>query len=592
MSRVVLVCHRHGRIREDFPSEAKRLSSLLSPDNISFFPPDISVKDGVHLAVINPVESLPPAGGSMALGCLFPLPDNWHRPGSEPPDGTAALFRTDSEQIEIHTDILNTRTIWYYMDRNIFVASTSQRSIVYFLGSFEPCEEAYAWMLSSGTLGPGLSWDKRIKSMPTDCRLILDRNLWQYKLIKKQPHFSVLNHSKRKHAHKLNQEIESTLERISLDCGQWVLPLSGGYDSRLLLLMLHKTHPDMRCVTWGEKGALENKLNDAAVARGLCRELNIKHDYFEVNVSREPVEDILYRFVMLGEGRIDHISAYLDGFDLWRRLFEDGVRGIVRGDECFGSRYLYSELDFRKFLLATMLSDFEEFRDMDLPPGLEQTWPEHFRPAQNETLETWRDRLYAEYYCSYCLGALNELKLGYVEIINPLASRNIIERVRTLPDKWRNEKTLFKEIVKGHSPNVPFAKYPAIDLGRQFLKNTEAKTLLLDELHSEHCRSILPSDLLNKTAEKIHANHAGGIGAKYPFLKQIRPFISPRIVKKVQKIVSLKERVDYFDVALRCYIISTATRMLSEDARALPGSGETADSDFDKEIASPIENIA
>ena len=399
------------------------------------------------------------------------------------------------------------------------MASTSQRAVVYFLESFEPCEETYAWMLSSGTLGPGLSWDRRIKSMPSDSRLILERDQWHVKLIKKKPRFPTEQLSKDEHADRLEQEIESTIGRIHLDCRQWVLPISGGYDSRLLLLMLREAHPQLRCVTWGEKGALENKFNDAAVAKSLCRELKIKHEYFEVNVSREPVEDIFHRFVIQGEGRIDHISAYLDGFDLWRRLFEDGVRGIVRGDECFGSRYLYSELDFRKFLLATMLSDYEEFREMDLPPGLEQNWPDHFRPGRDETLETWRDRLYAEYYCSYCLGALNELKLGYVEIINPLTSRNIVERVRTVPDRWRNEKGLFKKIVEQRSPNVPFAKYPAIDLGRQFLKRAEVKDLLLDELHSDHLRSILPAELLNGTSEKIHSNQAGGIGAKYPFLK-------------------------------------------------------------------------
>lgn len=569
MARVVLVCHRNSRIRDRFHEEAKRLNTLLSPENIPVTSPIVRTQDGVHLAVLNPIEALPIKGASVALGCLFPLPDHWDRPGAGTPEGVAALFRADSQWIDIHTDIINSRTIWYYMDQDIFVASTSQRAVVYFLESFEPYEETYAWMLSSGTLGPGLSWDRRIRSMPTDCQLTLDRTKWQYSFDKNEPQFNTRKLGKRIHARMLNREIERTLKRIRLDESRWVVPLSGGYDSRLLLLMLHETHPDLQCVTWGEKNAHGSKYNDAAIARRLCEELNVHHEYFEVNVSPEPVEDVFRRFVVHGEGRIDHISAYLDGFDLWRRLFLKGVRGIVRGDECFGSRYLYSELDFRKFLLATMLSDYEEFQEMKLPSGLAQNWPAHFRPGQQETLETWRDRMYAEYYCSYCLGALNELKLGYMEIINPLAARNIIEQVRTLPDRWRNEKALLRHIVRQRSPAVPFAKYAAIDLGRNFLKHREVKTLLLDELRSTHCRSLLPPTLLNKTEEKITANHAGGIGAKYLFIRQIRPFISPRIVKKVQKIVSLKERVDYFDVALRCYIISTATRMLSQDACAL-----------------------
>jgi len=360
---------------------------------------------------------------------------------------------------------------------------------------------------------------------------------------------------------------------------EWVIPLSGGYDSRMLLLMLHKTHPDAHCVTWGTEESLNNRYSDAYIARKLCETLGVKHDFFPVNISEDSVETLFSRFVANGEGRIDHMLAYLDGFDLWKRLYEQGVRGIVRGDECFGSRILYSELDFRKFSLATMLSDYEEFQEMGLPPSFDQTWPTAFRRGPQETLEVWRDRLYAEYLFPYYLGALNELKLGYVEIVNPFACERIIQRVRRIPDKWRNEKRLYREIVESYLKEVPIAKFPAIDICRGFLRSRRVNEFLIGELHSDRCRDVLPEKLLRKTAQNVQKNHVGSIPGRLAFFNKIRPFISPKIVKKVQKLVSLKERIDYFDIALRCCIISYTTDLLGQDASALSGIQDINDSD-------------
>jgi hypothetical protein len=206
---------------------------------------------------------------------------------------------------------------------------------------------------------------------------------------------------------------------------------------------------------------------------------------------------------------------------------------------------------------------------MDLPAGFAQTWPHHFRPQAQETLETWRDRLYTEYYFPFYLAPLNDLKLAYGEIMAPLIARSIIEQVRRLPDALRTEKALFREIVKSYSPPVPFAKYPAVDLQRKFLKNGKAREFLLDELHSNHSESMLPKNLIERISQGVNHGVSGAVSNRFPLIRKVRPFIPPRVVKSLQRLLPIQERVDYFDLALRSYIINSMSKLLSQDAQAL-----------------------
>ncbi|RJQ54029.1 MAG: hypothetical protein C4530_17210 [Desulfobacteraceae bacterium] len=569
MAKLVLISHRDGRIRENFREEAEHLSQRLTPDNIPHAAPAMIVSGGIHIAVFGETAAISLKETGVAMGHLHHPDKSWFRPGEETPEGSFALFKADRRFIELATDIVGSRTIWYAQTPEVFIAATSQRALVYFLQSFEPNEEAFAWMLSGGTLGPGLSWDRRVRFLPPNSRLLLDRFSWSLSLNILPAVFEPEPLSKREHHRVLEKQIEDVLQEVSFDPEKWVLPLSGGYDSRLLLLLLKDRFPAIKCVTWGRDGALSQKWNDAQIAQDLCRMLNVRHDYFVTEISVESIEKVFGRFLTAGEGRIDHLEPYLDGFFVWKHLSEKGVKGIIRGDECFGSRCLYSELDFRKFVFATMISDYAELREMDLPASFGQTWPERLRARKDETLETWRDRLYCEYYFAHGLSALNDLKLSYVEIMNPLIFRRIVERVRKLPDRLRTEKILLRKIVERRTPNVPFAKYPAIDLRRDYLKGKEVREFLNDQLFSAPCRTVLPHSLISKIMENLNNNHSGGVTQRFPIIRTLRPFFPPPVIKMIKKTLSLEERIDYFDLALRSCIVGSMTALLSRDAREL-----------------------
>ena len=95
------------------------------------------------------------------------------------PDGTYAIVRVDNHRIELLSDYTGMRTIWHYHDKEYFIASTSQRMIISFLGNLKLNNDAVRWMLSSGTLGPENSWDKRIKPIQGNTIVSLDRKNWE-----------------------------------------------------------------------------------------------------------------------------------------------------------------------------------------------------------------------------------------------------------------------------------------------------------------------------------------------------------------------------------------------------------------------------
>src|SRR5690606_14946583 len=125
---------------------------------------------------------------------------------------------------------------------------------------------------------------------------------------------------------------------------------------------------------------------------------------------------------------------------------------ILRGDEGFGWIPVANPTQARLSCGLILLEDIGGFEKL----SFEQEIPSYLLKKDNETNEQWRDRLYHAYRLPIILGALNETKSAYIEIINPLLSKSIIEFVRTLPDTLRTNKYLFKKNVKKALDDIPF----------------------------------------------------------------------------------------------------------------------------------------
>ncbi|MCX6262899.1 MAG: hypothetical protein NTY95_19025 [Bacteroidia bacterium] len=328
MAKNIYICSRE-KLPFSVGEQLLKICKNLAPDNITPAEPMVLVNGDIAFGVMNPSKTLLVSGNSLLMGQIFDKGEKWDVPLQEFPDGSYALFRDGKEYCEIVADPVGSRSIWYYFDDNVLIASTSQRAIVMFLGSFEFNENVIPWMLSTGTLGPAFSWDKRIKCVPVDSSVILDKKNWSISTKSNPIEFTVLKKSDEQHEKLLKESLRTTFKTLNLDYSNWVLPLSGGYDSRGILCLLLDASPNsnrLRTITWGLKSSLDIKRNDAMVASELASKLNVPNKYYANDLSEEPIEKIINRFVLLGEGRIDLLSDYMDGFKMWKTIFEDGIK--------------------------------------------------------------------------------------------------------------------------------------------------------------------------------------------------------------------------------------------------------------------------
>ena len=572
MAKCIYVCSRN-KLPESASNLLHEICIKLSPDNIILPEPDVFVADYVAYGIVNPNSTLSRRGSSLLMGQIFERDEKWDVPLNDFPDGSYALFRDSGEYFEIVSDPAASRTIWYYMDETSFIASTSQRAIIMFLGSFEFNADVIPWMLSSGNLGPSNSWDKRIKHLSADSSVILNKNNWSVSVKSNPIEISPLQRPDEQNERLLREALEATFSSFSLDFSRWALPLSGGYDSRGILCYLLDKSPDIHnlmTITWGLKSSLERKDNDAFVARELAARLNVPNKYYTNDLSEEPVDKVINRFMLLGEGRIDTITDYLDGFKMWKKIFEDGIEGIIRGDEGFGCKPYSSKPAVRINQSCALCSDFSNLKDYKRYGFSNQNLPQYLDQREGEELNIWCDRIFHEYTLPTEFAALSDLKLSYVEQINPLLSRNILQTVRQLPGHLRAGKVLFKKIVNSLCPDIDYAKNASSAPPDEILKQEQIVAFMKNAWYSDISRTLFSADFLDfvfkgiKSKDKLNTTVGSSFSPRLFIGK-----ITPRFIKEALRKEVMLHNVDGNILAFRVMLICKMNEVFNNDKSCL-----------------------
>jgi hypothetical protein len=259
----------------------------------------------------------------------------------------------------------------------------------------------------------------------------------------------------------------------------------------------------------------------------------------------------------------------MDGFKIWKHLFESGYQGIIRGDQAFGNRAVSDAQGVYTNIGLHLLSDFDNLSPVsDVLQQYGQSRPSIFQKRKDESLEGWRDRVSAEFEIPVIFAALNDLKLSYVEIVNPFLSRKIIQRVRQLPDDKRTNKGLFKKIILAMNPNIPFAQTRAIATTKDCLNMPEVIDYIREELDTDYAKSLLPEPLIRFILQNMKVTNLGKRKKSLPFYQLIRKNIS-LVVKKIRKHKSKKKTLNINILALRSCLICRMNKLLSADAKSL-----------------------
>ena len=577
MAKAIFVSFRE-KAPEELYEKLNIICKELEADNIISEKPFVYV-DGIGgYGIMNPPSDLMHNEGSFLLGKIFASYKKWYLPNSDIPDGTFALFRSNENYVELCTDILATRTIWYYFDEQKIIASTSQRAIVMFLGSFSFNSAVIPWMISTGTIGYSNSYDTRIKKLEADTILKINRLTWKLDIESNKVEFESIRKTNIQLENELFDALEKSIKELNVSMDEWALPLSGGYDSRAILLFLQKNYSGiekLKSYTWGLNSSRKTIGSDGYVAEKLSKSIGISNEYLSTDFEEKNIDEIINRFVKLGEGRISNISAYLDGFSLWKNLYNKGTKNILRGDEAFGWShlgYFKNEDSVRKSVKCYKILDFTNIAKFPSLKILSQELPQNLKRKENENFENYRDRLYQQYRISTVLSALSDLKLSYVEISNPLISKKIIKVVRQLKPDQRTEKQLVKKIINKLSPPVPYAKYDSIEDENKVFKTNAFVEIFNKEFNAnDKAKELFPPNIIDYIIKNLKVNNfeetktTGNISFKVKLLKNL-----PIELKETIKFFLNKHNLEVPQMAFRILLVRKMFNQLTKDSQRIP----------------------
>lgn len=492
MANLIYACWRDPMEALDEAS-LKRVADRIAPSGAWNYPHQMVVNESDCLCLTGPVGAAKSKGTSAHLGAFEGRWPEWDVPGSALPDGTFALVRSNNAVAEICSDFAGSRTLWYAQTEKHFIASTSQRALVCLLEGFDLNKSAVAWFLSSGSLGPSDAWDKRLSRLPRGGRLALDRVSWRVDLQTPSDDFHPRKMQASDCRHALMGILREAIQGFDFTSGNWALPLSGGYDSRFLLTSLYESGLRPATMTWGLADSLTQPGNDAFIAEKLAKHYGLPHDYLLTEISGDPPEQVVDAFLSASGGTTDQLYPYLDGLRMWSSFPGLGIDGVIRGDEGFGIDPLHSEQHARACAGMVTLADFMDEATAEQLSDQQQRIPDGLKRREDESVATYRDRLYHSYRIPIGLAALNDVKAPFVEIASPMLSRRVMEFVREMPDQLRTDKSLFKQIAKSVSPPIPYATMGADDDKNDYLGSVSYTRWMAEELGTELAHRLFPA---------------------------------------------------------------------------------------------------
>ena len=565
MSGLIVVCVRGASEDARLRGVLQRCALRLAPDNITPRSLSLWISPGLGFVVTNPTPGLSLDARGVCLGAVQGRSTSWWRVSSAPPDGSYVIFRHDEGELELVSDVLASRTVWYVKTPGLFLASTSQRALVSLLGDLQLDHEALRWMATSGTLGPTASWDRRLMRLPGASTLRLDRRTWTLHLTTDPIRFAPVDRADDEHKAELGAALLDACADLHVDFSDWVLPLSGGMDSRALLLAFLAAGRRPDCVTWGLRSSVKDPANDAAVAKVLAETVGVAHRYYSTDHSDEEVGDVLTRFLVASEGRTEDFAGYTDGLATWKRLFESGVSGVIRGDEPgWGYRTYHSESYARRRVHLTILDDYPPSHPIHRL-GLEpQPVPPELLRRESESLTTYRDRIYEAFNLPTFFAALNDVKTPYVEIANPFLSRRVVSVVRSLPDHLREHRRAFAAFVHAYGPGVPFASKAAPAEPTEYLARPELVTEIRRELGSSRAENVLDRPGLERLDAALDGSPA--FDARRGLRQAARTVVPDELARRLRPNAAI--HLSARELSFRLYIASRMAAMLTADAAA------------------------
>lgn len=573
MAHYIFVRTRSAKSQREICKDLLGVCQALVPDEVAHKCENTIVQwpgqSDAFLAIQNSCGLPGPENGTLVIGWTKgdTLPD-------ETSDGSYALISVDGNCTRFITDQFGSRTLWYYLDEEIFVVSTSQRSIVQLKGSFQPNKAAISWFLSSGCQGPFISWDIEIQQTRPNLYYEFDSYAWRIETRPKRGMNYLVSESLTPNEFNtlFEGEVTEALEQIvgSHQCGKGLLPLSGGLDSRLLLALAQRGEcgAALSLANWGVK-AKEGSFSDKIAAKKVA-DFYRKPIYDKVIPTEVFSLDVMIkRFVEASEGRLDQFNAYADGYAMWHDFALDGYRYVMRGDIPYTEGIDTDEPSARAHVGLQIASDYNNVDALHLTEFAEIQSQFEIERRDGESLVQWRDRLYVELRIPMVVSAFSDLIGQFMENRLPMMNWSLYQKYVSLPDLAKGNKAHIEALWKlNDKSKVPSHATTSLLQPVAYFETAEGLEYLSNSLSNIDQHEFFPEVMLKQLIADIQARQPremagfkhGGVGAT------LRVWISDRFPKTLKGRIKAARRRNLSPMVL-AYRVVLADKVMSMYAR-------------------------
>jgi hypothetical protein len=170
---------------------------------------------------------------------------------------------------------------------------------------------------------------------------------------------------------------------------------------------------------------------------------------------------------------------------MWEQFAKNGKEMVIRSDEIFGWLAASSEKNVRQTIEMNRLNDFDNFQRIECYGMKENLISNEYLKKDDESLYSYRDRLFNTYRQTFVQSALHDLFYAYSEMVNPLFADEIVQFCRNLNDKERTNKSFYLDTIRDKIDYMQTATRPSYPSRENVLKSKAAyqyfNKILLDK---------------------------------------------------------------------------------------------------------------
>lgn len=489
-------------------------------------------------------------------------------------NGSYAVIKNVKNKLTFFCDQFGSRTLWYYIDNENFIISTSQRAIVALKNSFHLNKECIAWYLSSGCQGPFISWDKDIVQVLPNLQYYFDDETWSISSVKKDD-FLLPNSNttkKKEFISFFEEKLEKSIFNIigKNNGEKKILPISGGLDSRLLLGVCSnlKLIDNLDIINWG----VENNLFDdksAAIAISKFYNKKLLNVYLPQKIQN--FDFVINNFVAQSEGRIDHFNAFTDGFNLWSNLNKCGYRDIIRGDIPYPTGLHLNDKRARQKIGLERLSDYTNFNHSELSIYKNLQTECNLSRHSDESLIRWRDRLYATWRVPIILSGFTQLISAYVENRTPMMDWELFKKYMGLPDKYKGNKLHIRELWEKYDNSiVSDSAVPSLIHMTNYFDTKEGRKYLIQELENLTNTELLGKNFIREVCNKL-TTHKTTEKAKVSLITKFKLLLAKKLPPYIKYYLKSKQpmSLSYITVAYRLILVDKIINLYISDSNSM-----------------------